>query len=154
MQDPPALCRKIQSWQVPTRGRCCAPLQPIVSVLGFIREDYVLTGKSGGMGLTGGFADVGGLYDCLNAIYSGKSDDGILDKYDEVRRDKYWSIIDPISRRNLNRLMNDSPEAIRDDEFFNLLKKAEADQSGNMNRDMALVRSEPRASVFCYGMLT
>lgn len=55
----------------------------------------------GGMGLTGGFADVGGLYDCLYGIYTGQADDAILDKYDEIRREKYWSVIDPISTGDL-----------------------------------------------------
>ncbi|MCJ1424708.1 hypothetical protein MMC29_002596, partial [Sticta canariensis] len=40
----------------------------------------------GGLGLTGGFADVTGLADCLEGIATGEADDRILDKYDEVRR--------------------------------------------------------------------
>ncbi|KAF2097709.1 FAD/NAD(P)-binding domain-containing protein [Rhizodiscina lignyota] len=92
----------------------------------------------GGMGLTGGFADVGGLYDCLYGIYSGQADDSILDKYDEIRREKYWKVIDPISSGNIMRLWDPSPEAIGNDDFFNLLKKAEADKTGKMSRDMAL----------------
>lgn len=91
------------------------------------------------MGLTGGFADVGGLYDCFYGIYTGQADDSILDKYDEIRREKYWSVIDPISSGNIQRLWDPSPEAIENDELFNLLKKAEADKTGNMSREMALV---------------
>jgi hypothetical protein len=58
------------------------------------------------MGLTGGFADVGGLYDCLYGIYSGQADENILDLYDEKRREKYLNVIDPISSGNLRRLVS------------------------------------------------
>ena len=64
-----------------------------------------LTVCSGGMGLTGGFADVGGLYDCLYGIYSGQADESILDLYDKKRREKYLNVIDPISSGNLRRLV-------------------------------------------------
>ncbi|TKA50063.1 hypothetical protein B0A55_12600, partial [Friedmanniomyces simplex] len=58
-------------------------------------------------------ADVGGLYDCLFGIYAGKADESILDKYDEIRREKYRTIIDPISSGNLRRLWD--PENIEKD---------------------------------------
>ena len=60
------------------------------------------------MGLTGGFADVGGLYDCLHGIYAGLADDSILDKYDEVQRERYNTVIDPISSGNIRRLWDPS----------------------------------------------
>ena len=81
---------------------------------------------SGGMGLTGGFADVGGLYDCLYGIYSGQADESILDKYDEVRREKYLAVIDPISSGNLKRLWD--PNVIEDDSFIKMVKRAETDK--------------------------
>lgn len=81
---------------------------------------------SGGMGLTGGFADVGGLYDCLYGIYSGQADDSILDIYDEKRREKYLEVIDPISSGNLRRLWD--PNAIEDDGFIKMVRRAETDQ--------------------------
>ena len=83
-------------------------------------------GCSGGMGLTGGFADVGGLYDCLYGIYSGQADDSILDKYDEIRREKYQNVIDPISSGNLRRLWD--PSSIEDDKFIKMIKRAETDK--------------------------
>ena len=95
----------------------------------------------GGMGLTGGIADVGGLYDCLYGIFPGQADDSILDKYEEVRRAKYWSVIDPISTGNLKRLMESSPEATEKDTFFNALKMAAAEEPGPTSRDMIQVRS-------------
>ena len=92
------------------------------------------------MGLTGGFADVGGLYDCIYGIYSNQADDSILDKYNDIRREKYWNVIDKISSGNITRLWDPSPEVVEKDWFFNLLKQAAADESGKMSRDMALVR--------------
>ncbi|KAK0937497.1 hypothetical protein LTR29_010935 [Friedmanniomyces endolithicus] len=80
----------------------------------------------GGMGLTGGLADIGGLYDCLFGIYAGKADDSILDKYDEIRREKYKTVIDPISSSNLRRLWD--PENIEKDEFIQMVKRAEHDK--------------------------
>ncbi|KAK5069304.1 hypothetical protein LTR64_008401 [Lithohypha guttulata] len=82
----------------------------------------------GGLGLTGGIVDVGGLYDCLAGIYEGKADDSILDKYDEIRRQKYNEIVDPISSSNLRRLFDQDPNtALENDEFLRLCKKAEKD---------------------------
>ncbi|KXT02994.1 hypothetical protein AC578_645 [Pseudocercospora eumusae] len=92
----------------------------------------------GGMGLTGGFVDIGGLYECLYGIYAGIADDSILDKYDTVRREKFWNIIDKISSGNITRLWDPSPETVENDWFFKLLKQAAADKSGKMSRDMAL----------------
>ena len=96
------------------------------------------------MGLTGGFADVGGLYDCLNGIYTGQADDSILDKYDEIRRQKYWEVIDTTSSSNLRRLWD--PEAIEDDSFIQAVKRAETDPdfAGKMG-DVSILQS--RSSV-------
>ena len=59
----------------------------------------------GGLGLTGGFADVTGLAGYLEGIATGQTDDGIfLNKYDEVRRSIFHTIIDPISTGNFLRV--------------------------------------------------
>ncbi len=84
----------------------------------------------GGLGLTGGIVDVGGLYDCLAGIFEGKVDDPsfILDKYSEVRRQKYLDIIDPVSSENIVRLFGQDPDrALETDEFLKLCKRAETD---------------------------
>ena len=102
-------------------------MQSIVSLDQSASNLVTLTSPfSGGMGLTGGFADVGGLYDCLYGIYSGKAEDSILDKYDEIRRQKYQEVIDPISSGNLRRLWD--PDTIEDDHFIQMLKRAEKDK--------------------------
>ncbi|PNS16435.1 U3 small nucleolar RNA-associated protein 21 [Sphaceloma murrayae] len=77
----------------------------------------------GGLGLTGGIVDVGNLYDCLIGIHRGLADESILDRYSEVRREKYLTFTDPISRSNIKRLMLDPDVAIRDDDFFQMAPK-------------------------------
>ncbi|KAK5551683.1 hypothetical protein LTR46_010278 [Exophiala xenobiotica] len=82
----------------------------------------------GGMGLTGGIVDIGGLYDCLVGIYDGVADDSILDKYSEIRSQKYNEIINPISSDNIVRLFGqDADTALENDEFLKMLKTAETD---------------------------
>ncbi|WAO90079.1 FAD-binding-3 domain-containing protein [Fusarium falciforme] len=82
----------------------------------------------GGLGLTGGIVDVGGLYDCLRGIYEHKADTTILDKYNEIRRQKWLDVIDVVSSSNLRRLFELDPErALETDSFFQMLKKAETD---------------------------
>ena len=80
------------------------------------------------MGLTGGIADVGGLYDCLVGIYKGQAEDSILDKWDQIRREIWHTVINPISTENLKRLYQYSgpDEALEKDPFLAMMKKAEA----------------------------
>ena len=90
------------------------------------------------MGLTGGIVDIGGLYDCLTGIFHGKADEAILDKYNDIRRAKYYQFIDPLSTENLRRLFATNPEtALEDDEFFQQLVKAKDDKS--FSRELQLV---------------
>ncbi|KAL3484344.1 hypothetical protein BJX62DRAFT_248526 [Aspergillus germanicus] len=82
----------------------------------------------GGLGLTGGIVDVGGLYDCLSGIFSGKADETILEKYDEVRRSKYNEIVNPTSSGNIRLLFEQNPEtALNESEFLRMCKEAETD---------------------------
>ena len=93
---------------------------------------------SGGMGLTGGIADVASLIDCLVGIHKGCADDSILNEYDRVRRDNYHNIIDPISTENLRRLTSQDPDtAFENDDCFKLCLAGEKD--GDMSRNMQLV---------------
>ncbi|KAJ9615420.1 hypothetical protein H2200_001495 [Cladophialophora chaetospira] len=76
----------------------------------------------GGLGLTGGIVDVGGLYDCLAGIYHEKAEESILDLYSEVRRQKYIDHTDPMTKANLRRLTELDPDrALEDDKFLKLL---------------------------------
>ncbi|KAL2007036.1 hypothetical protein VTN00DRAFT_8474 [Thermoascus crustaceus] len=91
----------------------------------------------GGLGLTGGIADVGSLYDCLMGIHRGLADDNILDKYAEIRRKIYQEIIDPTSRENFRRLWDQDPETAREkDEFFQICHRAEKDEA--LAKELAL----------------
>lgn len=84
----------------------------------------------GGLGLTGGMVDTGNLSDCLIGMRDGETDDSILDKWDKVRREKWHNVIDPVSSANLKRLNQKDPDAaIQQDEFFQLLKRAESDRN-------------------------
>jgi hypothetical protein len=77
------------------------------------------------MGLTGGIADVGSLYESLLGIHTGQADDSILDTYDEVRRRIWHDIINPISSDNMTRLFKyaDPDEAMEKDPFFKMVKQ-------------------------------
>ncbi|KIV81236.1 hypothetical protein PV11_08663 [Exophiala sideris] len=79
----------------------------------------------GGLGLTGGLVDVGNLFDCFVGIHKGLTDDSILDRYSEVRREKYFNIIDPVSSDNLRRLIQDPEIAMKEDPFFTMAKDFE-----------------------------
>ncbi|KAF9891619.1 hypothetical protein FE257_003630 [Aspergillus nanangensis] len=99
----------------------------------------------GGMGLTGGIADVGGLYDCLYGIWSGQAGPEILDRYDTVRRQKYNDIVNPISSQNLRRMHESDPDTVLEpgrDEFLEMCVKAEKDPK--LSLQMALWMNELR----------
>ncbi|KKY35456.1 putative fad binding domain-containing protein [Diaporthe ampelina] len=67
-----------------------------------------LCNPMGGMGLTNGMVDVGGLADCLIGIHRGLATEDILDKYDDVRRGIFQDVVDGITTMNLERIMQDS----------------------------------------------
>ncbi|KAK5172092.1 uncharacterized protein LTR77_003730 [Saxophila tyrrhenica] len=82
----------------------------------------------GGMGLTGGIADIAGLFQCLEGMYKGEADQEILTTWSDVQRQKYRDIINPISTGNIRRLFDQDPEKVMEqDEFLITLKKAETD---------------------------
>lgn len=83
----------------------------------------------GGLGLTGGIVDVGGLSQCLIGIAQGKTTDSILDKYDEVRRKIWHELINPVSSANFIRVSSD-PDVVADtDELIVMSRKAWEDPS-------------------------
>ncbi|OQV05092.1 FAD binding domain-containing protein [Cladophialophora immunda] len=93
----------------------------------------------GGLGLTGGIADIGGLYDCLLGIHQGLADDSILDQYDRVRREIYDKVINPMSSENFTRLNRQDPEkAMENDPFFQLCLKGESDKEFSKNMQLAV----------------
>ncbi|KAJ6261005.1 hypothetical protein Dda_3670 [Drechslerella dactyloides] len=82
----------------------------------------------GGLGLSGGIVDVGGLADCLIGIHEGETGDAILDEYSRIRIEKYQNIINPVSTENFRRLYDQDPEQVLEkDEFVKLIQQAESD---------------------------
>lgn len=83
----------------------------------------------GGLGITGGFVDIGGLYDCLAGVYDGKADESILDLYSDVRIEKWKTIIDPVSQENFRRVHDADPATrLERDEFMQMCVRAEKDK--------------------------
>lgn len=61
-------------------------------------------------------------------MYEGKADESILDEYSRIRREKYLSIVNPISLENIRRLHSQNPDtAIENDFFLQMCKNAERD---------------------------
>ncbi|CAK7207829.1 hypothetical protein SEUCBS139899_010644 [Sporothrix eucalyptigena] len=83
----------------------------------------------GGLGLTGGIVDVGGLYQCLKGIYTKVADESILDIYSDIRRKRYLEMVDTISSANLRRMFTVPPdEVLEKDNFLKLCKQSETDK--------------------------
>src|SRR5271156_2083031 len=79
----------------------------------------------GGLGLTGGMVDAGNLADCLVGIDKGLADQDILDKYDEIRRNKWHDIINPVTTANKLRMHSQDPDiALENDEMLKMMVKA------------------------------
>ncbi|KAI1496989.1 FAD binding domain-containing protein [Biscogniauxia marginata] len=83
----------------------------------------------GGMGITGGFVDIGGLYDCLAGIWDGRADDSILDLYSEKRVEKWQTVINPVSSSNFRRVSDPDPDTLSErDPVMQACLKAENDK--------------------------
>ncbi|KAK4223343.1 hypothetical protein QBC38DRAFT_487889 [Podospora fimiseda] len=106
----------------------CAPKFRVGRIL-LAADAAHLCNPWGGLGITGGFVDIGGLYECLLGIWDGKADESILDLYSEKRIEKYKTIIDPISQENFRRVSDKEPSTrLERDEFLQMLKKGETDK--------------------------
>jgi 2-polyprenyl-6-methoxyphenol hydroxylase-like FAD-dependent oxidoreductase len=104
----------------------------------------------GGMGLTGGLCDAGGLSDCLIGIFRKGCSDDLLDKYAEIRRNIFLTVLssncfsdvkvtDPISRENIERCYKLNPEtAATDYEMFRKMNESEDFRRQLMERAMTL----------------
>lgn len=102
------------------------------------------------MGLTGGLVDAGNLFDCLYGIATGQLDDSILDKYSEVRIQKYNDIINPISSSNIRRVWDPSPEAIKADPFFQAVERANKDEEFAEEMKKVSVNPQTRFRRLCF----
>lgn len=105
----------------------CAPSFRVGRIL-LAADAAHLCNPWGGMGITGGFVDVGGLYDCLAGIWDGKADESILDLYSEKRIEKWKTVIDPISQSNFRRVSDSDPDTLLErDPVMKACKDAEDD---------------------------
>lgn len=106
----------------------CAPKFRVGRVL-LAADAAHLCNPWGGLGITGGFVDVGGLVDCLAGIWDGVADDAILELYSEKRIEKYQGIINPVSQENFRRVTDADPGTrFERDEFMQMLAKGETDK--------------------------
>ncbi|EHL02927.1 putative 3-(3-hydroxy-phenyl)propionate/3-hydroxycinnamic acid hydroxylase [Glarea lozoyensis 74030] len=99
----------------------CVPSMRVGRVL-LAADAAHLCNPFGGLGLTGGIADISSLFDCLLAIHERHADDSILDKWSEVRIRKWREIIDPMSRANFRRLWDNEVLEERD-RFFDMCRR-------------------------------
>ena len=87
--------------------------------------------------------DIEGLYECLIGVFEGKADESILDKYSEIRRQRYQTIVDPVSTDNIKRLYTQDPDkALENDSFLKLLNDMKDDHKAQiefMRSPMALM---------------
>lgn len=113
--------------------RCCESMRMNRVLLA--ADAAHLCNPFGGLGLTGGIADVDGLFQCLEGIHRRVADDSILDKWSEVQRQKWHEIINPVSSGNIKRLFGQNPgKALEEDEFLKMVKNAETDRQ--LSREM------------------
>lgn len=82
-------------------------------------------------------SDIGSLVDCFYGLIDGKTDDSILDRWDEVRRKIYNEYISPLSTKNLERLFKDPCEVKANDPFFKLMDQAVKDP--NIAKELQMV---------------
>lgn len=85
----------------------------------------------GGYGCMSAIVDIGGLVECLVGINEDKLDEDVLDKWAEIRREKFMRFVGPRSIKNMARLSK--PDILKDDKFMKLL--------GELNEDQAEMRS-------------
>ena len=102
----------------------CSPSFRVGRVL-LVADAAHLCNPFGGLGLTGGIADVGSLYDALMHVQHGRCDESVLDEYSRVRIQKWKETIDPMSRKNFDLIWNPGEEAEKNrDEFWGFCKLA------------------------------
>jgi len=102
--------------------RCCSSFR--VGRFALAADACHLVNPWGGMGITGGFVDAGGLYDCLYGIWTGQADDTILDLYSEKRIEKWKTILDPVSTENFQRVHDADPDTrLGRDPFLQMCQK-------------------------------
>ncbi|KAF4910017.1 FAD-dependent monooxygenase terC [Colletotrichum viniferum] len=90
---------KMLGWAPHKIHQRCVPSMRVGRVL-LASDAAHLCNPLGGLGVTGGFVDVGGLADCLLGIWKGVADESILDLYSEKRREKWYQVTDVVTTDN------------------------------------------------------
>ena len=94
---------------------------------------------SAGIGMTSGLIDAGNVTDCLVGIHEGRAGNDILDKYDRIRRDIYYRVIDPLSTTALQRQWTANPKNLAENDPF-VRKVSEAFGNEGLAMKLQLVR--------------
>ena len=76
------------------------------------------------MGLTTGICDAAGLADSLIGVLRKGGDDSLLDKYADIRKQKYHDVTHKISYNNTCLLRDTDPEKASEAEFFQMLNSS------------------------------
>ena len=98
----------------------------------------------GGYGCMSAILDSAGLAECFIGYYEGLATDSILDKYSEIRRQKYLKYVDERSRKNMNRLQATESFSIAEtDKLLSIFKGFEGDPEAT--KEFLLVRLHLRA---------
>lgn len=107
----------------------CAPSLRVGRVL-LAADAAHLCSPWGGLGITGGLVDAGGLADCLVGLWEGRADAAILDVYSAVRMDKWRTVIDPVSQENFRRVSDPDPDTrFERDDFLQMCVRGQEDEA-------------------------
>ena len=79
---------------------------------------------------------MGGLYDCLVGIATGKADESILDRYNEIRSKIWREFTDVGSTSNMRRLCQTDPKTIFETDSF-LIAAAKMDNDSEIAAKLA-----------------
>ncbi|OLN87388.1 Para-nitrophenol 4-monooxygenase 2 [Colletotrichum chlorophyti] len=90
---------KMLGWAPHKIHQRCVPAMRVGRVM-LASDAAHLCNPLGGLGVTGGFVDAGGLADCLVGIWNGLADESILDLYSEKRKEKWYQITDVVTTDN------------------------------------------------------
>ena len=107
--NPKARGYEIKNWAPHKIHQRCAPSFRVGRLLLAADAAHVCN-PFGGLGITGGFVNVSGLYDCLAGIWYGKADPSILDIYSEKRKEIWYNVIDAVSQKNFRRVTERDPQ--------------------------------------------
>lgn len=108
----------------------CAPSFRVGRVL-LAADAAHLCNPFGGLGLTGGLVDVGGLAECFEGLATGRAGEETLDIWAKVRKQIWKDVIDPVSSENFLRVSRTECEpkrVLEEDGFLGMVEKAGSDE--------------------------